>query len=414
DAALKDEKTDRAESALISALVYTTLERLITIDYELSLYLKQPIKKLRPEVLTALRMGCCQLFFMDRIPVSAAVNESVKAVKNNGCAFAAGLVNAVLRKASNNGLVLPDVSFPEYKSVKYSVPMWLMSLWENAYGKDGAEKIMAASLGKKDTFIRVNTLKTTPDELIERLSAEGVKAEKCSFPENALRINMSGSIEGLKAYSDGLFHVQDISSQVCAGLLGARAGDTVFDMCSAPGGKAFTIAESMGGEGEIKAFDIYEKRLGLVSSGAKRLGINIIKPEVNDASVFNESVGKADKILCDVPCSGLGVIGRKPEIRYKMIEDIDKLPDLQYAILCQSIKYLKMGGIIIYSTCSLNPAENDEVCLRFLKEHPSFKAVKLQADCETLKSDNGFLTFMPQVNGSDGFFTAAFKECETE
>lgn len=412
DSALRASELDKRDTALVSALVYGVLERLITIDYNIEKHLTGKLKKLKPEVLVILRIGAYQILFSDKIPVSAAVNESVKLAKSNRCAFAAGLCNAVLRAVSKDGLLLPDESDKNrYLSVKYSFPVWLCELWQKAYGEENAEKIMASAADKSPVTIRVNTLKTNSETLTEILEGEGVTVTKAEQCENALEISGTGSIESLKSFKDGLFHVQGIASQLCVKALNAQKGMTVFDVCSAPGGKTFTAAEYMENEGDIKAFDIYEHRAKLVEKGSKKLGIDIIKAGVADAQIYNEALGQADRVLCDVPCSGLGIVCRKPEIRYKDEKSIDNLPDLQYRILECSAKYVKSKGKIIYSTCTLNPSENGDVCKRFLENHHEFRAVK-PLDGIEYTDNSGFLTLMPHIHGCDGFFIAAFERTE--
>lgn len=409
DASLENQSFSAVEKSFISALVYGVTERTLTLDYQLSRYLSQPLKKLKPQVLVILRMGAYQLLFMDKVPVSAAVNESVKLAKNNGCAFASGLVNAVLRKVSQNGLVLPDEKDRIKRcSVEYSCPEWILNLWKENYGEDNAIKIAENSVGAVETVLRVNTLKTNCDELISILSQEGIKAEK-GIVENSVVLSKSGSLRELKSYKDGLFHVQDIASQLCCKALEAKEGERVLDICSAPGGKSFTTAEYMNNNGEIVSCDIYESRLKLVSSGAERLGINIIKTRENDASLNNEELGLFDKIICDVPCSGLGVIRRKPEIRLKTMAEVDKLPEIQYSIMKTTSQYLKKGGVMIYSTCSLNRDENENVFYRFLKENPDFESVKILPDIERIDKDTDTLTLLPNIHGSDGFFISALR-----
>lgn len=411
-AALGAGQLSEADSAFAGALVYTTVERQITIDYNLSLYLTQPLKKLRPEVLVILRMGAAQILFMDRVPDSAAVNESVRLVKGNKkIAFASGLVNAVLRKVSVNGLCLPAEDSDEYRSVLYSCPVWLVRMWTKAYGKEDADAIMASSLGDTRIAVRVNTLKTTTDALRELLLKEGVETTTCDFSEDTLFLSKCGAPEKLQAFRDGLFHVQDIASQLCCRALDAKPGQTVYDVCAAPGGKSFTVAQYMENSGTLRSFDLYDQRVRLIASGAKRLGIGNLTASVFDASVQDENRVKADRVLCDVPCAGLGVIGKKPEIRYKDSADIDKLEELQYRILCISAAYLKKGGRLVYSTCSLNPKENEKICERFLKEHPTFQTVPILQEVPKRSSGN-MVTLMPHLTDSDGFFITAFTETE--
>ena len=402
---------DSRDIAFVSALVYGTTERRISVDYNLSLYLAQPIKKLKPELLAIMRMGAYQLLFMDKVPESAAVNESVKLAKDNKSAFAAALVNAVLRKVAQNGFVLPDGDDNSLKklSVMHSVPEWILNLWIESYGFENAVELAEKALEPAKTVIRVNTLNTTDDGLLCVLESEGVTAVKSDVVENSLVLEKQGSVEKLVAYKEGLFHVQDFSSQLCVKALNPQPGETVFDLCSAPGGKAFTAAQKMNGKGIVNAFDIYQSRVELIRNGAKRLCLPNVKPFLSDASVFNENYGTADKVLCDVPCSGLGIIGRKPEIRFKTEDDIKTLPELQFNILCNARRYLKENGRLVYSTCTLNPAENEDVCRRFLNECRDFVSVPVLPGVDGYRQGD-FLTLMPHISGTDGFFIAAFEK----
>ena len=410
DSLLKDSGLDERDRAFVCNLVYGTLDRLMLIDYNLGLYLNQPVRKLKPELHTILRMGAYQLLFMDKVPSRAAVNESVNLAKVNKSSFAASLVNAVLRRVSDNGLRLPegDDKDPNFLSIKYSCPEWILSLWIDAYGFDNAVALAEKALEAPNVVIRANTTRISADELIWKLAEEGVISEKTEVSKDALILSNTGSVEELEAYKEGLFHAQDLASQICCKALEAKPGDTVFDMCSAPGGKTFTIAETMENKGVVRAFDVYQSRVELIKSGANRLGLENVFSYLSDASIFNENYGFADKILCDVPCSGLGIIRRKPEIRFKSRNDIDNLPELQYRILCNSVKYLKDGGRIVYSTCTLNPKENSEVCDRFLSEHPEFSAVEIMPEIPRYSADDKYLTLMPHLHSTDGFFVAAF------
>ncbi len=405
DTYLQKDNMEARDRAFVSALVYGVCERQLTLDYNLSEYLKNPIKKLKPEVLISLRLGAYQLLFMDKIPQSAAINESVNIAKNNKSAFASGLVNAVLRNISRNGLKLPEKNSDSYLSVKYSCPKWLVDMWTNLFGMKNTESILEMSVGEVPLYIRVNTLKTTTDELISLLSEENIVAEKCQI-ENALVLKKQGSVENLNSFKKGLFHVQDLSSQICCSIVNAREGESVLDVCSAPGGKAFTICEYMSDRGKITACDLYPQRVKLIEKGASRLGINSIEAVVSDATEFNENLSTYDKVLCDVPCSGLGIIRRKPEIKYKSADDIDKLHNLQYLILCMTARYVKKGGRLVYSTCSLNKRENADVVCRFLENNSGFKLLKIPHAEKFGIVENDMLTVMPYINDSDGFFVA--------
>lgn len=399
DSCLEENKKSVSSASFVTALVYGVTERRITLDFVLSGYLTQPLKKLKPEVLTILRTGVYQLKFMDKIPASAAVNESVKLTKLFKCSFASGLVNSVLRKVSQNDIVYPDTDDKIYDlSIKFSCPVSLVSHFCNDYGIENAEGILSSSIGSVPVRARVNTLLTDTDTLIKSLQNEQISAIKCPQIENHIEFSNIGSIEELKEYKNGLFHIQDASSALCVKALELRENMTLIDVCSAPGGKAFTAAEIMNNKGKIIALDLYEHRVKLISDGAKRLNIKIIEAKTGDASIKNNDLtGVADRVLCDVPCSGLGIIGRKPEIRYKDLDFVDKLCDLQYNILVNSSAYLKQGGLIVYSTCSLNKNENDFVCDRFINNNKSFEKV------------GDYITLMPHINNSDGFFIAVFR-----
>ena len=412
-AVLDDRSLTAADSAFAAALVYTTVERCITIDDQLSRCLRQPLRKLHPQVQTVLRMGAAQILFMDRVPDGAAVNESVRLAQSRKSArYAAGLVNAVLRKVAANGLQLPQDDSDAARSVRYSCPQWLVRLWSNAYGRDEADKMMASALGVTGVTVRVNTVRTTAEALASRLADEGVAAEPVDGLPDALRLGKCGAPEKLASFRDGLFHVQDAASQYCCAALDVHPGQTVYDVCAAPGGKTFTIAEQMQNCGSVHAFDLYAQRVGLISQGAERLGLTRVQAAVWDASVPQPTRPKADRVLCDVPCSGLGVIGKKPEIRLKAQEDIDKLPEIQYNILCISSEYVRSGGRLLYSTCSLNPRENEDVVNRFLAAHPSFRAVPVLPAVDAFRSGE-LCTLLPHRTHSDGFFIAALVH-ETE
>lgn len=405
DAVLSKSQLDTRDKSFVSNLFYGVIERQITIDYNLSLYLSKPIKKLKSDVLTIMRMGAYQILFMDKVPSSAAVNESVKLAKKNGIAYSTGLINAVLRKVSSNGLVLPkEDSFEEFVSVKYSCPLWLAKKLINEYGKDDAVSFLSESLKPSKLYIRVNNTKIDEDSLIDFLALEGVTAEK-TYNENTLKLELkSKDISSLDSFKKGYFHVQDMASQLCAKAVKARENDVVFDLCSAPGGKAYSICEMMNNKGKVLCFDIYENRVSLIIKGAKRLGLTSIDGAVSDASVYNKSLGLADRVLCDVPCSGLGIISRKPEIKYKKEQELLSLPEIQLSIINNAARYLKKGGRLVYSTCTLSKAENENVCEKFLSENPDFKPVGVFSD-----DDECMKTLMPHKNESDGFFIACFK-----
>ncbi|HOU10486.1 MAG TPA: 16S rRNA (cytosine(967)-C(5))-methyltransferase RsmB [Clostridiales bacterium] len=402
---------DNRDKALASAIVCTVLERLITIDYNLSLYLEKPIEKLKPEVLTILRIGACQLLYFDRIPASACVCESVELARRNRLEYACSLMNAVLRKVAKNGLRLPEPSQGTlFASVKYSVPEDLYKLLCSAYGEQSANGILSEFHSKAPTYIRVNTLRCDTARLSEALAREGIETKTVDICGNVLKLQPAVNPAATSAFSQGLYHVQDLSSQLLCEAIAPARGDIVFDMCAAPGGKSFTLAQLMEGTGVLKAFEIHPSRVGLVKKGAERLGLQSLECAQGDSTVFDAAVGMADEVLCDVPCSGLGAIRKKPEIRYKPLGNIDNLRQLQYFILCNSALYVKPGGLLVYSTCTLNPAENEHICERFLQENPGYSIEKPAGKTLETCCENGFVTIFPQQFHSDGFFFAMFRK----
>ena len=404
DNALKKLEYARQDSVFVSALVYGVLERKITLDYQISRFLTKSINRLKTDVLTILRMGMYQLLYMDKVPVSAAVNESVKLAKVNRCEYSSGLINALLRKASDKTIVYPEkTDFLEYLSVKYSVEKWIAKLFVDSYGEENAVAVLEDSFGRAPIYIRVNTLKTSKSELKELLSAQGVEVEETNMVDNALLINNFDSIYKNELYQKGYFHVQDLASQLCCMALSPQKGEILIDMCSAPGGKSFTSAELMENEGEIRSYDLYDHKIEVIKSGAERLHIDIINASVRDSSILDKSEKLADRVLCDAPCSGLGTIRRKPEIRYKSFDEISSLPDIQLQILKNAAEYVKINGILVYSTCTLNRDENECVVEKFITENPNFEVVPCLEHLDCYR-DNNMVTLMSHKNSTDGFF----------
>ncbi len=409
DSAIKASGRDSTDCAFISRLVYGVTERKITLDYILSKHMNISPKKTKTEVMVILRMGVYQIIFSDKIPDSAAVNESVKLTKDNKCAFASGLVNAVLRKVSAEGFVLPDNMDSDTRiSVLYSAPLELVRFLVYHYGKENAEGFLRSALEPKRIFIRVNNTCISSEDLKKALETEGVTVSDTNL-ENCLEIKINGAVYELEAYKKGLFHVEDVSSQLCIKALEPFEGCTAIDICAAPGGKSFTIAEHMNNKGALYSCDIYESRTDLIKEGAERLGLTCIKPSVNDATVFNDEFPQADRVLCDVPCSGMGIIAKKPEIKYKKLDDIKELIPIQKQILDTSAEYVKKGGRLVYSTCSVNPNENRKVCDAFLKTHTDFVSVKALPEVERTVDEGDYLTLMLHKNDCDGFFIAVFE-----
>ena len=415
DSVLSKSGLSAADKSFAATIFYGVIEKKLLIDYNLAAYSKIPVNKLDTKILTILRMGMYQLFFMDKVPTSAAVNESVKLCKANKLYSASSYVNALLRNAAqSNQIKYPDKrkGKNKYMSIKYSCPEDIIKLWRKSYGDDITEGILQSIDGRPPLSARVNTTKTTPEKLRQSLEQHGITVKNSEILENTLLLENTGAVEKLQEYTDGLFHIQDTASQICCELLNPSENQTVLDVCSAPGGKTFTMAELMNNKGKIISCDLYSSRLNLVNDGAKRLSLDIISTKACDASQ-ERSLPQADRVLCDVPCSGLGIIRRKPELRYKKELGLDNLPHLQYLILCNCSTFVKKGGILVYSTCTLNPSENNLNVEKFLEEHSDFEPVEIKLPKNIKRGIDekpNELTLFPHINNTDGFFISIFKK----
>ncbi len=414
DHMVKETNFDRRDIGFITRIFYGVLERSVTLDYCISQYAGKPIKKLDLQVVNILRMGLYQLKFMDTVPDSAAVNESVKLISYAKKASAKGFVNALLRRfiRENKQFPMPDVKKDALYalSVETSCPKWILSLWKKQYGLAFARETALAMLNPPKMVLRVNPLVNSTPELRQTLEQAGFSVETVDgLPDALAVIDTVQSIETLPAYQKGGFYVQDISSQWSVRSLGAKPGERILDLCAAPGGKSIGAAMDMHNQGEICSFDLYEHKIALIKQNASRLGLNCIHPAIGDAAVYNEALGEFDRVLCDVPCSGLGVMRRKPEIRLKDEADVKALPEVQYRILCNAARYVKSGGTLIYSTCTINKQENTNICERFLKEHPDFI---LQPNLSGLTGSSEVcgITLLPQITQSDGFYLARLQK----
>lgn len=412
DQALSAAQLNDRDNALCSAIFYGVLERRLTLDYYIYQCLREPAKKPEPAAMWALRCGAYQILYLDRVPDSAAVNETVNALKAIGKAKLAGFVNGVLRGLVRKKaqLSLPAGDGMRALSLRYSVPEELIRLWQKSYGREISQRLLECLNGRPRLYIRVNTAKCTADELCERLAEENVICTPLPMPEGAAVLENCGAPGQLRAFRDGLFHVQDLSSQLVCRILGPQPGETICDCCAAPGGKTFIMAQMVGDSGAVYSADLYESRVRLIQAGAERLGLRRVRAWVNDAEKGFNGMPQVDRMLCDVPCSGFGVIRRKPEIRYRGLDSIQDLPRLQYAILRQASKQVKPGGVLVYSTCTLNPAENQAVAERFLQENNGFSPMKIEVGLERWADEpEHMLTMAPFSGASDGFFAAAFR-----
>ena len=410
DAALKEAGLTPADTALASALFYGVLERRLTLDFLLDGLLDRR-RRLSPPVRTALRLGGYQVLYMDRVPDRAAVYETVallKAVQPS----AAGLANAVLRRLSGEKdslLRFDDRPASERLSLECSVPAWLVQNISSDYGETAAAAFLRTSLAPPPTYLRANTLRITAEKLSAALEAEG-RAPSPTLLPFALRLDRPGDLQKSPLFQDGLFYVEDLASQLCVEALAPQPGERLLDLCAAPGGKSFAAALRMENRGEILSCDLHAHRCGLIEAGRDRLGLSCIKTRCHDAASAPPETG-FDRVLCDVPCSGFGIIRRKPEIKYKDPDSLKSLPALQLSILESGAAAVRPGGRLVYSTCTLRRSENQRVTRRFLAGHPEVEAVAITLPGAESATDDGCLTLMGKQD-TDGFFVAAFRRKE--
>lgn len=397
---------ERRDAALASKLCLGVLQNSRLCDFYIDAYCKT---KLEPKLRDILRMGVYQLLFLDRIPARAAVDEAVKLCKRQGLSRASGLTNAVLRKLADNIGALPEIpgkGSAEYLAVKYSHPEWIAEYVIKYKGYDFAEAFLAANNSEAGLDIQVNRLKTTAEEY-ERLLGEREISYKAESPYGCITLN-GGITAKLPGFDEGLFYVQDRAARLALEIAGAKPGMKVLDCCSSPGGKSFAAAINMENSGSILSCDIHDKKLKLVRSGAERLGIDIIETQAMDARIFvEELVGAFDLVVADVPCSGIGVIAKKPEIRNKSWDEIKNLPAIQMDIIRNVSRYVSPGGALLYSTCTVIKEENEDIVSAFLRENDSF--VLEAFSVEGLDAESGMYSFWPNVDNTDGFFAAKLR-----
>ena len=400
DGTIKKYNLTGVERSFFTALFYGVIERSITLDYYISALSERPVKEIDTNVLIILRMGLYQLIYMDKVPESAAVNESANLArrfwaKKNSENF----INAVLRGfiREKDKIAMPDAkkNFIKYLSVKYSMPEWLCRLFAKGYGKTKAENIFEAMNRVPPMTLHANTIVNTREELANALAAAGIESANAKSAPHGLRLRASTPYENLLPF-EGRFFVQDEASQICAEALGAKKGERVLDACACPGGKSFAIAMCMENEGTLLSCDLHKNKLSLIERGAESLGISIIETRERNAAKEDAECGEFDRILCDVPCSGLGVIAKKPDIRRKKEEDIERLPEIQAQILRESARHLKRGGTLVYSTCTLNPKENKEVVEAFLAENKDFELVPFKVGA--LEAPEGMKELFPHIH----------------
>ena len=392
---LSDKNISGNDKPFITSLFYGVLDRKITLDYVISQFIRKPIERITPITLNALRIALFQILYLDKVPSSAAVNESVKIVKGSKEKYNAGFVNAVLRSFLREGVIIPEDNSINSIKIRFSCPEWIIGSFINDYGINETLDILNHFLTAPEITVRINSGRITDEDFINTLEISGVKARLCFVPHAAV-FSDGADIKSLGAYKQGLFYVQDLPSQIAVSKLGVKAGNRVLDMCAAPGGKSFSAALSGESDIQITACDYLESRVNLIRNGAERLQIDNINCIVNDSSVFNDKLGTFDNVICDVPCSGLGVIRRKPEIKYKTDIDLETLKVTQIKILENGLKYLRRGGSLMYSTCTIRRAENEDIVRACLDKHPDFE----------LEYER---TFLPGKDKTDGFYFAIIK-----
>ena len=404
---LQRDHLDRRDAALATRLCYGVLQNRLKLDFYLQQLLAGKLKDLHPAVRDILHLGLYQLKEMDKVPSSAAVNESVDLAKKycKKLRYAPGLVNAVLRKAADAPLQEPT-GWQE----KYSHPQALIDLLKGYVGKERIKKMLQANNEAPNTVIQVNTLKITTAALARRLEEEGVSAQPHGWMKDCLILSGTGNLEKLSAFREGLFYVQDAAAKlsvICAGL---TPGQRVLDCCAAPGGKSFASAIAMEGSGSVTSCDVHPHKAELIANGAARLGIEMLSARCQDATAFvADWEGKMDIVIADVPCSGLGIIRKKPDIRYKNLQEMTQLPALQLNILENQARYVRPGGVLLYSTCTLVHGENEGVVEAFLKENPNFTLEKLPLPVEFPENTTGMLALVPGEYDTDGFFIAKLR-----
>lgn len=415
----------KQDRAFITRIVEGTIEHVMTIDYMINCYSKTKVKKMKPVIRTVLRMSVYQMKYMTQVPDSAICNEAVKLVKKRGLAGLGGFVNGILRTMIRE----PEkIQFPDskkdklkYLSIYYSMPEWIIQVLKAQYDWDTVEATLKAFMAEKETSIRCNTNRVTPEQLEELLKAEGVTVTRNPYLKEAFQITGYNYLGDLESFQKGYFQVQDIASMLVARCAGIQKDDFILDVCAAPGGKslhAACILKDLGSKmdldkkkGYVISRDLSEYKIGLIAENKERLNQENLIPEVHDALVLDQNnIGKADVVIADLPCSGLGVIGKKPDIKYKMKQEtLAELAKLQREILAVVTQYVKPGGTLMYSTCTMNQEEN-EGNLRYIVEQLGFKLQGLEDHLpENLHNEDtkqGYLRLLPGMHGSDGFFIA--------
>lgn len=405
------------DAALATQLCFGVLQNQMLLDFYLAKFSNIPLKRMEGKVVQTLRLGAYQMLFLTRIPHSAAVNSAVALVKAH-CKNprAAGMVNGILRsmeRSLQNMPVIPQGDPVAYLSTLYSHPEWLVKEFILSLGEEETAQLLAADNSQPPTAVMVNTTRTTVEALKAMLEADHVEAEPHPWLENCLLLSRTGDLERMEAFQQGLFYVQDPASRLSVLAAGAKPGMRVLDCCAAPGGKSFAAAIAMENQGEIVSCDLHPHKKKLIQAGADRLGLTIITPKTADGKVFRPEWERAfDLVLVDAPCSGLGVIRKKPDIRYKDPAPLADLPAVQLDILRNAARYVRPGGTLMYSTCTLLYRENGEVVETFLAENKAYKAEAFTLPGPVGPVQSGSVTLWPHRHGTDGFFISKMRREE--
>ena len=408
---------DSRDAALATQLCFGVVQNQLLLDFYLSNFSNIALKRMEGKVVQALRLGAYQLLFMDKIPHSAAVNSSVDLVKRH-CKNqrAVGMVNAVLRsleRSLDNLPVIPNHDVVSYLSVLYSHPEWLVKEYLLALDAEETTKLLAAHNAQPPMTVMVNTTKVTQEALVAELAACGVEVQLHPWLGNCLLLSRTGNLENLRSFQEGWFYVQDPASRMAAMTLDPKPGERLLDCCAAPGGKSFASAIVMENSGSVTSCDLHPHKKKLIQAGADRLGLSCIEPNTVDARTFRpEWEGAFDRVLVDAPCSGLGVIRKKPDIRFKEPGELDALPAIQLDILRNACRYVKVGGTLLYSTCTVRKGENEGVVTAFLAEYPEFKTEAFELPGPVGSCDSGMVTLWPHRHDTDGFFICKLRKEE--
>lgn len=418
DLALKkkihDAQLDSRDAALATRLCFGVLQNKLLCDFYISKFSAVKVEKMENRVLNALRLGIYQMAFLTKIPPSAAVNESVELARRySKNPRSPGLVNGILRTVARNLDRLPLIDHKEdgpYLSTRYSHPLWLVEMFLALLGAKGTEKLLSANNGEPPTVAQINTVKVTTEQVLESLRSEGVMAEPHPWLPDCVTWSGGGDLERLTAFQQGHLYIQDAGARLAVMAAAPKPGMKVLDACAAPGGKSFAAAIAMGDQGEVFSCDIHPHKKKLMESGAERLGLGCIEAAVQDAKVRRPAYeGAFDLVLADVPCSGLGIIRKKPDIRYKEPGPLEGLPAVQKAILDNVSAYVKPGGTLLYCTCTLLPRENGDIVEAFLTDHAEFELEPFLLPGPFGAVEEGQLTLWPHIHETDGFYLAKLR-----